>query len=182
MPLVTVNNALLIRDGALVVSEDDKSARGFQAFDGSNRYFKRMGLYDLDCCFGEYPPLNLLRGRRDNPGPSDPDDGYYIIEKEIDCCCPTGDCVIVERVRWYATYIPVGAVVPCPPFRTVPIPATRSDGTQWVPPGAPLTWIFAPILVSQLNTATFGVIIINPRCCNADGSRVYVQLTDEILD
>ena len=66
----------------------------FQAFDGSERYFRKLGVYDLDCCYmGSYRP----------------DDGYYILRKRAD-----GQCVVADSVRWYAANThPVGKIVPC---------------------------------------------------------------------
>jgi|NOAtaT_6_FD_contig_31_9060445_length_1241_multi_13_in_0_out_0_1 hypothetical protein len=183
------NNKLIIKNNALLAIDPNspsfKASIGFQAFDGSNRYFRRIGVYDLDCCFIEYPPLGLPRGRKNNPAISNPNDGYYILEKEIYCCCPTGRCVVVESVRWYGEVLPVGTIFPCPPTnRSVFVPRT------YVPPPNPMPneYVFDPantvigsILPSPLNTATFGVMVINPNCCNADGSKIYLQLSNEIL-
>jgi hypothetical protein len=68
----------------------------FQAFDGSNRYFRKLGIYDLDCCYmGSYRP----------------DDGYYILSRRSD-----GQYVVSESVRWYAANgYAVGTIVPYPP-------------------------------------------------------------------
>ncbi len=67
----------------------------FQAFDGSNRYFRKLGFYDLDCCY-QYPSYS-------------PDDGYYILTKRAD-----GQCVVFDSVRWYAANgYEKGKIVPC---------------------------------------------------------------------
>lgn len=162
------------------------STYGFQAFDGSNRYFKRLAFNDLDCCFGDYPPLGLPYARKDNPGPSNPNDGYFILEKEIDNSGnPTGRCVVVETSNWYSTFVPLGTVLPtCPAFRSILLPsfAGAPHTPQWVPPGTPIEWRPRSIIPSPLNTATFGVIVINPDCCNADGSKVSIELIDEIFN
>lgn len=66
----------------------------FQAFDGSNRYFRKLGVYDLDCCY---------------QGSQRPDDGYYILTKRAD-----GQCVVSDSVRWYAANgYEKGKIVPC---------------------------------------------------------------------
>lgn len=147
---------------------------GFQAFNGSNKWFKRLALYDLDCCFLEYPPLNLQRGRKSNPAISNPNDGYYIIEKEIVNDCPTGRCVVVESVRWYGVVLPVGTIIPCPQSYDK-IPAVQG----WA---LPPNQIFTFITVRQLPppTATFASLTTDGNCCNSNGSKVYAELTDEI--
>lgn len=174
----------------------NNKSRGFQAFDGTDKYFKRLTLWDVDCCFGEYPPLNLLRGRKTDPGPSDPDDGYFSLEKEIKCCCPTGRLIVVESVRWYATFLPVGTILDLPawlaeysdipydpttefilPRRWIPVPVL-APGTEYVFPIEEMRKF--PILDNPLNTATFGVVIVDDYCCNEDGSKEYVELTNEI--
>jgi len=67
----------------------------FQAFDGSNRYFRKLGVYDLDCCY-QYPSYS-------------PDDGYYILTKRAD-----GQCVVFDSVRWYAVNgYEKGKIIPC---------------------------------------------------------------------
>lgn len=72
-----VNKDVVVAQPAISVSEGY-----FQAFDGSNRYFRKLGAYDLDCCYmGSYRP----------------DDGYYILTKRAD-----GLCVVFDSVRWYA--------------------------------------------------------------------------------
>ena len=66
----------------------------FQAFDGSERYFRKLGVYDLDCCY---------------QGSQRPDDGYYILTKRAD-----GQCVVSDSVRWYAANgYAKGKIVPC---------------------------------------------------------------------
>lgn len=171
MPLATLNNRLVTKNGALVVTTGAATI-GFQAFDGSNRYFRRLGVYDLDCCFLEYPPLNLPRGRGDNPAISNPNDGYFIVEKQTECCCP-GQVVVVESVRWYGEVLPVGTVMPAPGFKQ----ATTVVGWA-VPPNQ--QFVFVGIAPNPLNTPTFGSFG-SGGCCNADGSKVYAELTDEIL-
>jgi len=124
--------------------------RGFQAFDGSQRFYKRWGVFDLDCCF-------LPDGRKHSPGISDPDDGYYILEKVSPCgCCPTNNCVVVESTRYYAAHgFAVGTIVRCPE-------RPRS----------------VPNLV--FNSATKRSLGVDNSCCNPDGSKIYAELTDEI--
>ena len=188
MPLaISQDNKLIVKNNKLLVIDPSKSVIGFQAFDGSNRYFKRLGLYDLDCCFLEYPPTNIFQGgRKNNPGISNANDGYYIIEKEIDCCCPTGRCRVVESVRWYGAVWPVGTIVPCPRTNRE-ISAPR--GYVAPPNPLPAEYIFNPaetnfvsIQPNPLNTPTFGAATRGDgNCCNADGSKVYLQLSNEIL-
>ena len=188
LSLIINNNKLIVENNDPLVIDPDspsfKASIGFRAFDGSNRYFRRLKFNDFDCCFGDYPPLGLPYARKAPPGPSDPNDGYFILEKEIDCCCPTGKCIIVETSNWYSTFVPLGTVLPtCPGFRSILLPsfAGAPRTPQWVPPGTPIEWRPRSIIPSPLNTATFGVIVINPDCCNADGSKVSIQLLDEIL-
>jgi hypothetical protein len=118
---------------------------GFRAFDGSNKYYKRLALYDLDCCFQP-------NGRRVNPGISDPDDGYYVVERVGCICCAR--CVVVDSVRWYAANgFAVGSVIPCPsPQRGV------------------------------VRTATRVLIEFNSICCNSNATSVYWELSEEITD
>ncbi len=82
----------------------------FQAFDGSERYFKKLGVYDLDCCY---------------QGSQRPDDGYYILSKRAD-----GQCVVSDSVRWYAANgYEKGKIVPC-----ITIPASighPNDSATW---------------------------------------------------
>ena len=74
------------------------SSGGFRAFDGSSKYFRRLGLYDLDCC--------------SLPGDFRPDDGYFVVERSCDCC---DQCIVVESARWYAANgYAVGSVITCP--------------------------------------------------------------------
>jgi hypothetical protein len=83
----------------------------FQAFDGSNRYFRKLGVYDLDCCY---------QGQTYNP-----DDGYYILSKRAD-----GQCVVFDSVRWYADNgYAKGKIVPC-----ITIPSSTghaNDSATW---------------------------------------------------
>jgi hypothetical protein len=86
------------------------------------------------------------------------DDGYYIIEKrQATCgCCPSGGCVVVESVRWFAANgYAVGTVLICPNT-----PAYSAPGV--------------------FNSATKRSILVNDACCNADGSKIYAELTEEI--
>jgi len=78
-----------------MVADNSISKAGFRAFDGSDKYYKRLALYDFDTCtFAGYSP----------------DDGYFILEKNP---CD-GRCVVVESVRRYLAVIgPPGAVVDC---------------------------------------------------------------------
>ena len=121
---------------------------GFRAFDGSSRYFKRLGIYDLDCCF-----LGSFR----------PDDGYYIVERDCDCC---DRCIVVESVRWYAANgYAVGTVISCPDPYSVrtsrpnpPVNTATKKSLSYEFPGR--DW-----------------------CCNdGDGGRIYAELTEEISD
>ncbi len=115
---------------------------GFLAFDDSGRRFRRLGIYDLDCCYLQagLPPT----GGRPTPL-FPPDDGYYILEKQ------GGACVVVESARWYAAYgWAVGDVVSCPSVGFSANPTWKSLGT-------------------------------NAGCCNADGSKIYAELTDELF-
>jgi len=80
------------------------AARGFQAFDGSDKYYKRLTLYDFDACNFGYRP----------------DDGYYSLEKQdadkpsLCGCCLSSKCVVIESVRLYERIIgPPGAIVDC---------------------------------------------------------------------
>jgi len=114
----------------------------FRAFDGSDAFYKRLGVYDLDCCY--------LRGNP--PGRPPANDGYYIVERVCHCC---DKCVVVESVRWYALNgWAVGAIVSCPDF-------------PYVAPG-----IF--------NTPTKKSIVVNEGCCNGDGSKIYMELTEPL--
>lgn len=91
---------------------------GFPAFDGSNRRFKRLGIYDLDCCY----LMPGLPPRGGNSAPVfPPDDGYYIVEKQCDVC------VVVESARWYAAYgYAVGTTVTCPSVGSSTSPTWKS--------------------------------------------------------
>lgn len=125
---------------------------GFRALDGSNRWFRRLALYDFDCCF-------LPDGRKTNPGISDPNDGYYILEKlQGPCtCCFSGECVVVESARYYAqeSMFPVGRIITCPNL------SARCLSTPW-------------------RSATKCSDNISLGCCNPTGELVYWELTDEI--
>lgn len=150
MAMVAARRQPLACDWSSIMACDIPNATcGFRAFDGSNRWFKRLGIYDFDCCF-------LPDGRTTNPGISSPDDGYCILEKEqATCgCCPTGKCVVLESVRYYALLFPVGQVVPC-------VTVGCSSAHQ-------------PI------TATKCSLGADQFCCNADGANLYAELTDEI--
>jgi hypothetical protein len=115
------------------------SGGGFRAFDGSDKYYRRLGIYDLDCCY-----LGAFR----------PDDGYYIVERDCNCC---DRCIVVESVRWYAANgYAVGSVIACP-------------SPAYVTPGV-------------FNSATKISLAIDRVCCNEDGSRIYAELTEEIND
>lgn len=108
----------------------------FQAFDGSNRFFRKLGLYDLDCCY---------------QGSQRPDDGYYVVKKRAD-----GQCVVVDSARWYAANgYAVGKIVPC-----ISVPASMGH------PNDSATW------------RSWGY---GGNCCNADGTKNYYELTDEVL-
>jgi len=117
---------------------------GFKAFDGSNRRFRKLGLYDYDCC---YQP----DGRKNNPGISTPNDGYFIVERSCSCC---SKCVVLESNRWYAANThKVGDVVDCPD---------------------------TPCVDSSINSATKCSFDVSDFCCNEDGSKVYLELFEEI--
>jgi hypothetical protein len=122
--------------------DSEESQRGFQAFDGSSAYYQKLGIYDFDCCY-----LGNFR----------PDDGYYVVEKQMDDCNrPTGQCVVVESVRWYAANgYAVGTVIACPS------PTYQTPGV--------------------FNTATKLSLIVNASCCNGDGSAIYAELTEQLL-
>lgn len=179
MPLYLYNGGLLRRGNALAASEDCCCCPdvGFKAFDGSNRYFKKMTIYDIDCCYLEYPPLKLPRSRKTDPAISDPDDGYYTLQKTCD-----NQCIVTNSVRWYSVVVPVGSIAPCPIYGSsaysvqIPFPA------GWRQPPDPIVWTMWKLLNTPLKSATFMSFIIDSRCCNADGSRCYVQLTEEIFD
>jgi hypothetical protein len=109
----------------------------FQAFDGSDRYFRKLGVYDLDCCL-QWPNYQ-------------PDDGYYILTKRAD-----GQCVVSESVRWYAANgYEKGKIVPC-----ITIPASIGH------PNDSATW----------RSMGYG-----GNCCNADGTKDYYELSDEVF-
>lgn len=122
---------------------------GFRAFDGSDRYFKRLGLYDADCCY---------LGDRNTI--SNPDDGYFIVERLKDCgCCPTR-CVVVESARWYAANgYHVGATVDCPLFAGADNPRNSATWRAVYAAGGP-----------------------RDACCNYNGDKIYMELTEEIGD
>ena len=110
----------------------------FQAFDGSDNFYKRVGFYDLDCCYLGHPK-NL----------SNPDDGYFIYEKVCGCC---NKCVVVESARFYAVHgYAVGTIINCPELTSVDSP---------------------------INSATKISLVVNGFCCNADGSKIYAELSD----
>ena len=109
----------------------------FQAFDGSNNFYKRLGIYDLDCCYLGNPVTV-----------SNPDDGYFILEKVCGCC---NKCVVVESARWYAANgYAVGTIRTCPSVNPVNSP---------------------------INSATKVSLVKNSDCCNLDGSKIYAELS-----
>jgi hypothetical protein len=122
--------------GVGTICTDEPSS--FLAFDGSGRAFRRLGIFDVDCCY-LFPQFS-------------PDDGYYIIEKLPGGC----GCIVVESARWYGrpSMYPVGKQIPCPS-----IPAGVS---------------------SPINTATKQSLLKDASCCNADGSKIYAELFEEI--
>lgn len=152
---------------------------GFKAFDGSNRYFRKMTIYDLDCCYLEYPPLGLAGGRKDTPGPSDPNDGYYVLRNRMPCAGGLLKCVVTESVRWYGEVLPAGTEVPQPIYGNTPY-SVQVNLARWVPPGSSPRWRPFNLVQNQLSTATFMSIIENSNCCNGDGSKIYAELSEEI--
>lgn len=101
-----------------------RTVMGFKAFDGSERYFRRLGVYDLDCC--------LIMGR----GSYSPDDGYYVVEKDesncknCNCTCSCTLCKVVDSARFYADNgYSVGTIRACPTIS--PITNPRNSAT-WV--------------------------------------------------
>jgi len=168
LSLLTKNNKLVIKNNALLaVDPDSPSARaGFQAFDGSNRYFKRLKFWDLDCCYLE--PRFF------------PNDGSFAIEKTIDCCC-NSTCKVVESERWFGCSVPVGTIIPCPLsiFQAyTPLP----DSCPPPPPGPiPRQWFSFTRQPGHLITPTkWG---LGGCLCpgNPDPFLVYFELLDEIL-
>lgn len=168
MSLIQKDNKLIVKNNALLVdlNNDPRARLGFQAFDGSNRYFKRLKYWDLDCC--------LLP-----PGTYSPNDGSFAIEKVVDdCCCPI--CKVVESERWYSCSVPVGTIIRCPlsisqAFSPLPNPCPPS------PPPGPRDWFSWTRKPWHQITATTWRLGADENCCNPLGDKVYFELLDEIL-
>lgn len=169
MSLIQKDNKLIVKNNALLVDlNDDPRARlGFKAFDGSNRYFKRLKYWDLDCC----PLLPTFS----------PNDGSFAIEKVVDddCCCPI--CKVVESERWFGCSVPVGTIIPCP-LSIFQAYTPLSNSCPPPPPGPiPRKWTSWTRETTHLITPTIWGLGGCPCPGNPNRFLVYFELLDEIL-
>lgn len=135
--------------------------RGFQAFDGSHRFFKRATFYDVDCCvFGPCSDSNGQDGR--------------VVFESTGC----GYGIVVESTGNYghsqsgSTCIDCKSIYPLGSIHNM-IPLMQNGYLR-----CGNHFESTPGVVN----ATKATAHYDQYCCNADGSKIYWELTDEITD
>lgn len=126
------------------ISQQNVCERYFQAFDGSNRFFRKFAFYDTDCCYsGSYRP----------------DDGYYIVSKRCD-----GQYAVIDSARWYTNNgYAIGDIIH-------PSDARANNITN------------VPASIGHPDdSATWRSAGYNSGCCNANGTKRYYELSDEVF-